>query len=201
MNKINPSTVKRTVPVRKKNKELRAREYLTSAELDQLMAAARKSRNGHRDATLILIGYRHAMRPGELVNVRWDQFELNEGTFHVNRVKGSLSGVHPLTGKEIRALRKLRREEPESRYVFLSERRGPLTVAGLQKIVARAGERAGIPFKVHPHMFRHSAGYMLANKKQGDTRGIQLYMGHKNIQNTVEYTRLAAGRFNDFFED
>lgn len=192
--------VKRTVPKRKPNRELRSREYLTSKEIDALMSAARKGRNGHRDATLILIGWRHALRPGELVNVRWDQFDLDQGTFHVNRAKNGLPSVHPISGTEIRALRKLKREQPESRYVFLSERRGPLSVDGLQKIIGRMGKRAGIPFTVHPHMLRHTAGYKLANDGQ-DTRAIQLYMGHKNISNTTIYTQLSAERFKSFFQD
>lgn len=200
MSKPTPTTVKRTVPLRKKNSELRSREYLTSKEIDALTKVVRHGRNGHRDATMILIGWRHAMRPGELVSIRWDQFDLEQGTFHVNRVKNGLPSVHPLSGAEIRALRKLKREQPDSRYVFLSERRGPMSVAGLQKMIARAGERAGIPFKVHPHMLRHTAGYKLANDGQ-DTRALQLYMGHRNIQNTTSYTQLSAKRFENFFED
>ena len=200
MNQKPPNPVKRSVPMRTPNRDHRTREYLTQTEIEQLTAAARKGRNGHRDATLILIGWRHALRPGELVNVRWDQFDLNEGTFHVNRAKNGLPSVHPLSGVEIRALRKLKRKQPESRYVFLSERRGPLTVGGLQSIIARAGKRADIPFKVHPHMLRHTAGYKLANDGQ-DTRAIQLYMGHKNISNTTVYTQLSVERFKNFFGD
>jgi len=192
--------VKGTIPKRKPNREVRSREYLTSKEIDALMSAARKGCNGHRDATLILIGWRHALRPGELVNVRWDQFDLDQGTFHVNRTKNGLPSVNPVSGTEIRALRKLKREQPESRYVFLSERRGPLSVDGLRKIIGRMGKRAGIPFTVHPHMLRHTAGYKLANDGQ-DTRAIQLYMGHKNISNTTIYTQLSAQRFKNFFEN
>jgi site-specific recombinase XerD len=60
--------------------------------------------------------------------------------------------------------------------------------------------QAGIPFPVHPHMLRHACGYYLASKGQ-DTRAIQAYLGHKNIQHTVRYTELAPGRFNDFWQD
>ena len=64
----------------------------------------------------------------------------------------------------------------------------------------RAGENAKIKFPVHPHMLRHGCGYKLANDGQ-DTRAIQHYMGHKNIQHTVRYTELASDRFNGFFKD
>jgi len=84
--------------------------------------------------------------------------------------------------------------------VFVTERKGPLTTSTVRKVVARAGEEAGIGFPVHPHMLRHACGYKLANDGQ-DTRAIQLYMGHRNIQHTVRYTELASDRFNRFWKD
>jgi len=92
------------------------------------------------------------------------------------------------------------REYPDSPYVFSSERKGPLTGSSVRKIVARAGKKADIPFPVHPHMLRHACGYKLANDGQ-DTRAIQHYLGHKNIQHTVRYTELSANRFKDFWQD
>jgi site-specific recombinase XerD len=85
-------------------------------------------------------------------------------------------------------------------YVFLSERKGPLTDSSVRKMVAQAGERAELGFPVHPHQLRHGCGYKLANDKQ-DTRAIQLFLGHRNIQHTVKYTELAAERFKDFWQD
>jgi integrase len=119
-----PSTiVNRTVPRRVPNSELRPREYLTEKEIDRLQDAARtRSRYGHRDATMILVTYRHGLRASEVCGLRWDQIELNSGRLHVRRAKGGIDNVHPLGGKEIRALRQLRRENTESRYVFVTER-------------------------------------------------------------------------------
>ena len=85
------------------------------------------------------------------------------GKLHVRRAKGGTASVHPLGGRELRALRRLKREAPASVYVFVSERLAPLSVAGYQRMVARAGEAAGFPFLVHSHMLRHSCGYKLAN--------------------------------------
>src|SRR5436853_7341635 len=85
----------------------------------RLVAAARKSsRYGHRDATMILIGYRHGLRASELCEMQWSQVELNAGRLHVR---------HPLQGNEIRALRRLQREQEASPHVFSSERGGPMT--------------------------------------------------------------------------
>ena len=105
-----------------------------------------------------------------------------------------------LSGKEIRALRQLRRENVESRYVFVTERGGPATTAGFLKMIARTGEAAKLPFPIHPHMLRHSTGYKLANDGH-DTRALQHYMGHKNIMHTVRYTEMAPDRFKNFWRD
>ncbi|WP_436644537.1 tyrosine-type recombinase/integrase [Microbaculum sp. FT89] len=195
-----PNTENRTVPIRKANAELRSREYLTPNEVDRLMKAARSNRRGHRDATMILLAFRHGLRASELCGLRWDQLDMKQATVHVNRLKNGIPSVHPLGGSELRALRKLEREEPHNRYLFLSERGAPMTAEGFRKMVRRAGEAAGFPFTVHPHMIRHACGYKLANEGR-DTRAIQLYMGHRNIQNTVGYMQLSAERFKDFWSD
>jgi type 1 fimbriae regulatory protein FimB/type 1 fimbriae regulatory protein FimE len=189
------------LPRKPQNKDVRSREYLTEAEVDKLMAAAKGvGRHGHRDATLILIGYRHALRVSELVSLRWDQIDLGKGLIHINRSKNGTPSTHPVRGPEIRALRRLERDYPDTPYVFVTERQGPMTASTVRKMMARAGERAKIKFPVHPHMLRHGCGYKLANDGQ-DTRAIQHYMGHKNIQHTVRYTELASDRFNGFFKD
>ena len=110
--KPTPSTIaNRTVPRRAPNSELRPREYLTEKEIERLQEAARKrSRYGHRDATMILVTYRHGLRASEVCSLRWDQIELDGGRLHVRRAKGGIDNVHPLSGREIRALRQLRRE-------------------------------------------------------------------------------------------
>jgi type 1 fimbriae regulatory protein FimB/type 1 fimbriae regulatory protein FimE len=82
--------------------------------------------------------------------------------------------------------------------VFTSERGAPFTRAGFSRLVERAGEAAELGFKVHPHMLRHACGFALANKGH-DTRALQAYLGHKNIQHTVRYTELSPDRFKDFW--
>ena len=190
-----------TLPARKKNKDLRPREYLTGSEIELLMKAARNiGRHGHRDSTLILIGYRHALRVSELIALRWDSVNLIQGLMHINRLKSGVASSHPMSGMEIHALRQLKRSYGQSPYVFLTERKGPLTSSTVRKMVARAGVATGIGFPIHPHMLRHSTGYKLANDGR-DTRSIQHYMGHKNIQHTVRYTELSPNRFKGFWSD
>ncbi len=114
--------------------------------------------------------------------------------------KGARPSTHPLRGPELRALRQLQRTYPDTPYIFVSERKAPLTTGAVRKIIARAGEVAGLSFPVHPHMLRHATGFKLASDGH-DTRAIQHYLGHRNIQHTVRYTELAADRFKGFWPD
>ena len=132
---------------------------------------------------MILLAYRHGLRASELCSLRWEQVDLAHGRLHVSRAKSGIPSVHPLTGTELRALRRLKREQEPGRYVFMSERGAPMSPVGFRRMVTRLGEAAKMPFSVHPHMLRHACGYKLAN--QGvDTRSLQHYLGHKNIQHT-----------------
>ena len=175
------------------------RGYLTEREVETLMDTARKvSRHGHRDSTMILVAYRHGLRASEVCDLQWHQIELSEGRLHVHRAKRGTPSVHPIRGDEIRALRRLRRESPTEAYVFISERGGPMSTLGFHHLIQRLGKAAKMPFAVHPHMLRHACGFKLANDGH-DTRALQQYLGHKNIQHTVRYTELAADRFKDFW--
>jgi len=149
---------------------------------------------------MILIAFRHGMRATELCTLRWDNVDLRQGKVHINRVKNGTPSVHPLSGTELRALRRLQRESIESPFVFVSERGTPFTTAGFRKLVARLGTAAKFKFGVHPHMLRHATGYKLANDGV-DTRALQHYLGHKNITHTVRYSELSPDRFKDFWHD
>jgi len=200
-NSATPILEKRKVPTRRPNAELRTREYLTPEEIEALLKAARSiGRHGHRDAALIQLAYRHGLRVSELIALRWEQIDLKQGVLHVNRLKNGSDSVHPLRGPEIRSLRRLRRDYPDTSYVFSTERKGPLTASTVRHIVKRAGQKAGFPFQAHPHMLRHACGYKLANDGQ-DTRAIQQYLGHRNITHTVRYTELSSDRFKGFWRD
>ena len=132
--------------------------------------------------------------------MRWDRVDLTQGLAQVARRKNGMPCVHPPRGPELRALRRLRRDYPETPYVFVGERKAPLTADTVRKIVARAGRLAGMPFSIHPHMLRHATGHKLANDGQ-DTRAIQHYLGHRNIQHPTRYAELAADRFKSFWQD
>ena len=124
---------------------------------------------------------------------------IREGPASETLHKRGTPSTHPIQGDEIRALRRLKREAPHSEFVFLSERGGPFSTAGFARLVERAGKEAGLPFKAHPHMARHACGYKLANDGV-DTRSLQAYLGHRNIQHVCRCTELAVNRFDNFWK-
>ena len=199
---IEPRNENRSVmPERKPNVELRSREYLTPAEVERLIREAKRGRYGLRDATLILIGYRHGLRAKEACELEWSQVEFGRNpSLHVRRVKNGRPSVHPLRSDEVRALRELRKLYPDSATVFSTERQAAFTTDALNRHIKRLGERADFAFPIHWHMLRHACGYALANKGH-DTRALQDWLGHQSIQHTVRYTELAPTRFRDFWRD
>jgi integrase len=193
-----PTTVNRTV--RRPNAELRTREHRTANEVERLIEVASDNRQGHRDALMILLAFRHGLRAAEVCDLRWEQIDFNAATLHVRRVKNGMPATHPLTGREMRALRRHQRESAKSAFVFVSERGAPLSAPGFSRMVERAGVEAKLGINVHAHMLRHACGYALANAGH-DTRALQAYLGHANIQNTTRYTALAPDRFARFWQD
>lgn len=204
---VTPSTDFGAVPVKTKPQPPRkrpygkARQHLTTVEVERLIKAAADNRHAHRDATMILITFRHGLRTVEVTQLKWADVDLDNSELHVVRDKDGKPGTHPLTGREVRALRRLKREQdPASSYVFTSERRGPFAPRGFRQMIELLGVAAKIGFPVHAHMLRHACGYKLANDGV-DTRSLGAYLGHRNLQNTMRYTELSPTRFKDFWRD
>ncbi len=202
---VAPSNVNRQVepitPRRVANAEMRSREYLTPAEIEKLIRTAKAGRWGHRDACLILVAYRHGLRAKEAAELEWSQVEFGRSAcLHVRRAKGGKPSVHPIRGDELRMLTALRKEYPDSGYVFTTERGTLFTPDAINKHLKGIGKRAKLPLPVHFHMLRHSCGYKLANDGI-DTRAIQDWLGHASIAHTVRYTQLSTARFKDFWRD
>ena len=142
---VKPATQKRAVgPLRRPNSELRSREHLTETEVEKLIEAAKGNRHGHRDATMVLVAYRHGLRASEICDLRWDQIDFTSATLHVHRVKNGKPSTHPVRGDELRALRKLEREAPKSPFVFVTERGGPFTTDSFNWLVKRAGQKGAL---------------------------------------------------------
>ncbi len=192
---------KKLPPKRMKNLEVRCREHLLPDEVEDLIKAARSTRNGDRNALMILLMFRHGLRVSEVITLRWAQIDLRQGMMHVNRLKKGMPSTHPISARESRALHTHKKNnQGNSPFVFLSERGAPMARRNVNDIVAIAGKKAEIDFPVHPHQLRHACGYYLAMHGQ-DTRAIQAYLGHTSIEHTVRYTALAPDRFKNFWQD
>jgi site-specific recombinase XerD len=189
------STGKRT---RSRNVNVSVDRHLTPDQVEQLMQAARKhSFYAQRDAAMILLTYEHGLRVSELCGLLWSQVDLKAATLSVQRVKGGISTLHPLTGRGLRALRALDRERASLPWVFTSEQGGQMTPAGVRYLLRRLGKLAALK-RSNPHSLRHACGYKLVNQGT-DIRLVQSYLGHADIQSTLTYTKVDTRRFRGLF--
>lgn len=190
-------------PKRRPNAVLRNREWLEPTEVWVLIRGAmadKSRRHGLRDALIILVSFTHGLRVGELVDLRWRDFDLEIGILRVRRSKGGLTVTHPVPVRERRLLRRLQRQDrpPQVSHVFKSERGGPLSTRAVRHVVQALGQEHLDFSTLHPHMLRHSCGYKLANDGV-DLRAIQVYLGHRRVESTTRYTELSPKRFEGFF--
>jgi type 1 fimbriae regulatory protein FimB len=190
----------RRKPARKKSKARReaGRSHLTSLEVGKLIAATRGSRNEARDRCLLLLMFRHGLRVSEACRLRLDQVDTKGKVLHIARLKRGFSTTHPLRPDELKAigawLRQRARMQPAGKTFFVSEQRKPLHRSTVNFALKAYSGIAALPFSAHPHMLRHACGFALADQG-ADTRLIQDYLGHRNIQHTVRYTAANPARF------
>jgi type 1 fimbriae regulatory protein FimB len=174
------------------------RKHLVSGEVDKLIAAVKGSRNEARDRCLLLLMFRHGLRVSEACALQLDQVDIESRVLHVARLKKGLSTTQPLRAAEIKVIKTwlaIRAKiKPETDAFFVSERRTALSRKRAWSAIRDYGELAGLPLPAHPHMLRHACGFALADQG-ADTRLIQDYLGHRNIQHTVIYTAANPARF------
>ncbi len=186
-----------------KTRENETRRYLTENEVFRLIDAAQSGRHAARDMCLIFWMYRRGWRVSEACRFSLADIDLDARVIYVKRSKNGTPTTHPIAPDELKALKawlKVREgyKGAESAAVFLSERGTAIDRRDVNYLMARYGEKAGFDFKPHPHQLRHACGYALANAGH-DTRAIQTYMGHRNIQSTTIYTETNVGRFMGFW--
>jgi len=176
---------------------MKERKHLTGLEVGKLMEATASSRNAERDRCLVLLMFRHGLRVSETCGLQLSQVDTASRVLHVQRLKKGLSTTQPLRADELRAIRAwlaVRRARPEEKAFFISERGKALSRVTVWLMLRDLGEKAGLAVAAHPHMLRHACGYALADQG-ADTRLIQDYLGHRNIQHTVRYTATNPARF------
>jgi integrase len=162
------------------------------------MIAAERDGYGRRDATMILLAFRRGLRACEPVDLECSQIDFKAATLHVRRAKEGTESTHLLRGNELRTLRRLQRESPASTLVLVSERASPFATGSFANVAERAGAKAGFDFKAPPHMPRHACGFAPANAGH-DTRDLQAYLGHRNIQlwRAIRSSRRTGSRIFD----
>ena len=174
------------------------RKHLTSREVERLIEAARGSRNEARDRCLLLLMFRHGLRVSEACGLKLDQVDSESRVLHVARLKRGLSTTQPLRSDELRAigawLKDRARMKPAGKSFFVSEQRRPLHRSTVNLLLKTYSIAASLPLIAHPHMLRHACGFALADQG-ADTRLIQDFLGHRNIQHTVKYTATNPARF------
>jgi type 1 fimbriae regulatory protein FimB len=179
------------------------RKHLTQREVEKLIEATKGSRHEVRDRCLLLMIFRHGLRVSEACALRLDQVDTESRILHVVRLKDGLSTTHPLRSEELRPIKAWLNErakiEATDKTFFLSQHRKPLNRRTVWLAIRNYGELAGLPLAAHPHMLRHACGFALADQG-ADTRLIQDYLGHRNIQNTVKYTASNATRFEKLWK-
>ena len=177
---------------------MQERKHLVSAEVEKLIAATKGTRNEARDRCFLLLMFRHGLRVSEACGLVLSQVDTESRVLHVARLKKGLSTTHPLRADELRAIKAWLTDrgkmKPDTDAFFVSERRGPLSRKTAYVFIRNYGEVAGLPLPAHPHMLRHACGFALADQG-ADTRLIQDYLGHRNIQHTVMYTAANPARF------
>ena len=189
------------MPQARKHRARGTRDYVLPKEVDRLLKATiNKGAHGHRNYTLILLCFRHGLKLGELVNLQWKMVDFKRKALHVSRSMNGINSVHPLSGTELKALRKLKKDYPRSRYLFVTSDGNRLTTRSVSRVVTEAGEAARLKFPVNPRMLRRGCAYELAQAGH-NVVALQHYLGHRKILQTLRYVKLPAQPFKEFWKD
>ncbi|WP_299529741.1 tyrosine-type recombinase/integrase [Ulvibacterium sp.] len=181
------------------NDHEKARDYLSDSEVKKFLEASKKTRYPKRNYLLLLMMYRHGLRVSEAIAIKKTDVNLKDSRIWINRLKGGLSTEHPISGDELRAIKRyLNSRKDNLPWLFVNERGTPLTRQAVSYVVNAVGGKVGVE-NMHPHVLRHSCGFYLANNGY-DLRLIQDYLGHRDPKHTAQYTRVASKRFEKLWK-
>ncbi|EBN7970368.1 tyrosine-type recombinase/integrase [Salmonella enterica] len=182
------------------------RKFITRMEWKTFFSAIAGSTTEYRDKAMFSMTYKHGLRVSELSNIRLGDLDLAGRTVFIRRLKNGLSTVHPLQPETLFWIKKWLKyreafttdSDPES-FLFVNNKGRQISRQWIYHLSRKYSQKAGLPVHLHPHMLRHACGYALAN--QGlDTRLIQDYLGHRNINHTVRYTASNVSRFRKVWQ-
>ncbi|MEH4266062.1 tyrosine-type recombinase/integrase [Klebsiella aerogenes] len=175
------------------------RKFLTENEIMRLLRSTSQNHHGLRNYCMTAVAFYHGLRVSELISLKTDDYESDNGILNIRRLKGGFSTIHPVLPVVREKLDQWLREREKynknhSNILFLTMKGEKMTRQRFAQILKKNGLLAGLQLNIHPHMLRHSCGYSLADRGN-DTRLIQDYLGHKNIRHTVRYTAANPARF------
>ena len=159
------------------------RKHLTPSEVARLLGATQQGKHAERDYCLIWMCFIHGCRVSEINRWRLSDIDLEGKSIYIHRLKNGLKVSRTSRGSD-------------SDWLFLSEKGIHLSRQRIYWLMRHYSELAGLEVNAHPHMLRHGCGFALADRGI-DTRLIQDFLGHKNIQHTVLYTASNARRFKE----
>lgn len=182
---------------RLKNDDLRGKRHLTPLEVERIRKSIRTgSRYADRDELMVIMTFNHGYRVSELVNLKWQHIDLKTGQISIKRLKQGIDTLHPISDKrELMLLNRLYREQskPTGGFIFKTERGTAVSSNGFQKMFAKFSEQA-LSVKWNVHALRHGCGTALIEKGH-DLRTVQVYLGHRNVQNTTVYLHESTKQF------
>ena len=181
-------TARRLPPRKKHSPLLRERRHLTEREIQQMINCARNQGElGLRNAVMLMLMYTHALRVSEVIQLKWDDIDVEALSINIDRMNRGVASKHTLSAVEAGLLFRLRRSSlRDASYVFCSEKGVPLARRTVHFIVAKAAQDTSLDLNVNPHMLRHARALHLASSGFG-VRPLKKFMGHRNVQNTQLY--------------
>ncbi len=173
------------------NAHERAKDFLSDAEIKLLLEASKKTRYPKRNHLLLLMIYRHGLRVSEAITIKKSDLNIKESRIWINRLKSGLSVEHPISGDELRAIKRYFNSRKDNLpWLFVNERGLPLTRQTVNYIINAVALKAELE-NIHPHTLRHSCGFYLTNKGY-DLRLIQDYLGHPTLNGVLSGYALKA---------
>ena len=176
---------------------------LTEEEVEALLnAPAVNDPLGNRDRTMLEVLYATGLRVSELVNLRYDQVNLNQGVIRILG-KGNRERLIPLGEEAVRWLTEFakgpRNEillERQTDYLFPTRRGDRMTRQAFWHIIKRYARKAGVTKELSPHTLRHAFATHLLNHG-ADLRVVQMLLGHSDLSTTQIYTHVARERMKE----
>lgn len=188
-------------------KEHKLPQFFYAPELKQVFASLKGGNPlTMRNLAMFELFYTTGMRVSEVSELTVEQVDLDlkiilvHGKGNKDRyVAFDEQTKNALTSYLTNARAKLLKDN-DYREVFLNNQGRPLTTRGIEYIMQKVFNSAGINGKVHPHELRHSFATAMLNNG-ADLRSVQELLGHINLSTTQIYTHVTMSHLQKNYEE